>query len=91
MCRFEERDPAERPRGLIQTNYRSNMIFWADRGVPLWDHPFNFTDEGMVIPGKRIVAAREGMKDLWISPEGDGDIMLYSGPDRFECVLRPPQ
>jgi hypothetical protein len=64
------------------------MIFWADRGAVLWDHPNGFTDEGMVIPGKRIVAAREGMKDLWISPAFDGDIMLFSGPDRFECVPR---
>jgi len=88
VCRFVERDPAERPRDLIQTNFRSNMIFWADRGAALWDHANGFTDEGMVIPGKRIVAAREGMKDLWISPARDADIMLYSGPDRFECVLR---
>jgi hypothetical protein len=88
ICRFEERAPADRPRELIQTNYRSNMIFWADRGAVLWDHPNGFTDEGMVIPGKRIVAAREGMKDLWISPAFDGDIMLFSGPDRFECVPR---
>lgn len=88
VCRFEERDPAERPRDLIQTNHGSNMIFWADRGAALWDHANGFTDEGMVIPGKRIVAARKGMKDLWISPGRDGDIMLYSGPDRFECVPR---
>ena len=88
VCRFEERDPAQRPRGLIRTSHGSNMIFWADEGAVLWDHPNGFTDEGMVIPGKRIVAAREGMKDLWISPAWDGDIMLYSGPDRFECVAR---
>lgn len=88
VCRFEERDPAERPRELIRTNHSSNMIFWADRGAGLWDHANGFTDEGMVIPGKRIVAARDGMKDLWISPARDADIMLYSGPDRFECVIR---
>jgi hypothetical protein len=88
VCRFEERDPAQRPKELIRTNRGSNMIFWADEGAVLWDHPNGFTDEGMVIPGKRIVAAREGMKDLWISPAWDGDIMLYSGPDRFECVPR---
>ena len=88
VCRFEERDPARRPRELIRTNRGSNMIFWADEGAVLWDHPNGYTDEGMVIPGKRIVAAREGMKDLWISPAWDGDIMLYSGPDRFECVPR---
>lgn len=88
VCRFVERDPARRPKELIQTSLQSNMIFWADRGAALWDHANGFTDEGMVIPGKRIVAAREGMKDLWISPARDGDIMLYSGPDRFECVPR---
>ena len=88
VCRFEERDPSERPRELIQTNHGSNMIFWADRGAVLWDHPNGFTDEGMVIPGKRIVAARKGMKDLWISPARDDDIMLYSGTDRFECRIR---
>ena len=88
ICRFEERDPALRPRELIRTNRRSNMIFWADDGAVLWDHSNGYTDEGMVIPGKRIVAAREGMKDLWISPAWDGDIMLYSGPNRFECVPR---
>jgi hypothetical protein len=88
VCRFVEREPAQRPKDLIQTSFQSNMIFWADRGAALWDHPNGFTDEGMVIPGKRIVAAREGMKDLWISPAREGDIMLYSGPDRFECVPR---
>lgn len=88
VCRFEERDTAERPSELLRTNHSSNMIFWADRGAALWDHANGFTDEGMVIPGKRIVAAREGMKDLWISPAYDGDIMLYSGPDKFECVPR---
>lgn len=88
VCQFVERDPAKRPDELIQTNHSSNMIFWADRGAALWDHANGFTDEGMVIPGKRIVAARKGMKDLWISPARDGDIMLYTGPDRFECVPR---
>jgi hypothetical protein len=44
-----------------------------------------------VIPGKRIVAARAGMKDLWISPGRPGDIMLYSGPDQFECIPRPEE
>lgn len=88
VCRFEERDPADRPTELVRTNHSSNMIFWADRGAALWDHANGFTDEGMVIPGKRIVAAREGMKDLWISPAHDGDIMLYSGPEKFECVPR---
>lgn len=86
VCRFDEREPSERPTELIQTNYDSNIIFWADRGAALWDHGNGFTDEGMVIPGKRIVAARKGMKDLWISPARDGDITLYTGPDRFECV-----
>jgi hypothetical protein len=88
VCRFVERDPAQRPKELIQTSFKSNMIFWADRGAALWDHANGFTDEGMVFPGKRIVAAREGTKDLWISPARGGDIMLYSGPDRFECVPR---
>jgi hypothetical protein len=88
VCHFEERDPTERPKGLIQTNFYSNMIFWADSGAALWDHPYGLTDEGMVIPGKRIVAARDGMKDLWITPARDGDIMLFSGPERFECVPR---
>ena len=85
VCRFEERDPSERPRELIATNRDSNMIFWADEGAALWDHPNGFIDEGMVIPGKRIVAAREGMKDLWIFPNRDGPIYLHSGPEIFAC------
>ena len=88
ICRFEERDRGARPKGLVQTNFHSNVIFWADRGAALWDHPNGEIDEGMVIPGKRIIAAREGMKDLWISPGRPGDIMLFSGPDRLECVMR---
>ena len=85
VCRFEERDPAERPESLIATNRDSNMIFWADEGAALWDHPNGFIDEGMVIPGKRVVAAREGMKDLWIFPNRDGPIYLHSGPEIFAC------
>ena len=85
VCRFEERDPSERPNGLIQTNHSSNMIFWADRGAMLWDHENGFVDEGMVVPGPRIVVARKGMKDLWISAAKEGDIYIYSGPDVFEC------
>ena len=85
VCRFEERDPSERPRELMATNRDSNMIFWADEGAALWDHPNGFIDEGMVIPGKRIVAAREGMKDLWIFPNRDGPIYLHSGPEIFAC------
>ena len=85
VCRFEEHDPAGRPRELIATNRDSNMIFWADEGAALWDHPNGFIDEGMVIPGKRIVAAREGVKDLWIFPNRDGPIYLHSGPEIFAC------
>jgi hypothetical protein len=85
VCRFEERDPSKRPNGLIPTNHSSNMIFWADRGAMLWDHANGFVDEGMVIKGPRIVAVREGMKDLWIFPAKEGDIYLYSGPEIFEC------
>ena len=86
VCRFEERDPQDRPSGLIQTNRGANMVFWADRGAALWDHPNGLIyDEGMVIPGKRIVAARAGMQDLWISPAVAGPIYLYSGPEIFEC------
>ncbi|MDG5752360.1 hypothetical protein P8R33_14690 [Qipengyuania sp. XHP0211] len=85
VCRFEERDPSERPRELIATNRDSNMIFWADEGAALWDHPNGFIDEGMVIPGKRIVAARERMQDVWIFPNRDGPIYLHSGPEIFAC------
>lgn len=85
VSRFEGRDASERPNGLIQTSHSSNMMFWADRGALLWDHTNGCIDEGMVIPGPRIVAAREGMKDLWISPAEEGDIYLYSSPDVFEC------
>ncbi|MXP15712.1 hypothetical protein GRI44_13230 [Altererythrobacter confluentis] len=85
VCRFEERDPAERPSELIDTNRASNMIFWADEGAALWDHPNGFVDEGMVVPGFRIVAEREGLPDLWIFPNRDGPIHLYSGPEIFEC------
>lgn len=86
ICRFEERDPRDRPTGLIQTNWHSNVIFWTDRGAGLWDHPNGLIyDEGMVIPGKRIIAARDGMKDLWISPAVEEPIYLYSGPEIFEC------
>jgi hypothetical protein len=85
VCRFEERDPTERPAGLERNNYGSNMSFWADRGALLWDHSNGNVNEAMVLPGKRIVAARDGMKDLWISPAKAGHITLYSGPERFEC------
>jgi hypothetical protein len=85
VCRFEERDPSERPKVLIATNHSSNMIFWADKGAALWDHPNGFIDEGMVLPGFRIVAEREGLPDLWIYPNRDGPIYLYSGPEIFEC------
>lgn len=85
VCRFEERDPSKRPRELIRTNRASNMIFWADEGADLWDHPNGFIDEGMVAPGFRIVAEREGLPDLWIYPDRDGPIYLYSGPEIFEC------
>ncbi|GAA5053515.1 hypothetical protein GCM10023208_15570 [Erythrobacter westpacificensis] len=85
VCRFEERDPSERPKVLIATNRNSNMIFWADEGAALWDHPNGFIDEGMVLPGFRIVAEREGLPDLWIYPDRDGPIYLYSGPEIFEC------
>ncbi|MWV27134.1 hypothetical protein [Aurantiacibacter rhizosphaerae] len=85
VCLFEERDPSERPDTLIRTNRSSNMIFWADEGAALWDHANGFIDEGMVLPGFRIVAAREGLPDLWIYPNRDGPIYLYSGPEVFEC------
>lgn len=85
VCRFEERDPSERPKVLIATNRNSNIIFWADEGAALWDHPNGFIDEGMVLPGFRIVAEREGLPDLWIYPDRDGPIYLYSGPEIFEC------
>jgi hypothetical protein len=61
------------------------MIFWADKGAALWDHPNGFIDEGMVLPGCRIVAEREGLPDLCIYPNRDGPIYLYSGPEIFEC------
>lgn len=85
VCRFEEHDPSERPSDLIRTNHASNMIFWADKGAYLWDHPNGLIDEGMVVPGFRIVAARDGLPDLWIYPNRDGPIYLFSGPDIFEC------
>ena len=34
---------------------------------------------------ERIVAAREGMKDLWIFPNRDCPIYLHSGPEIFAC------
>lgn len=64
------------------------MIFWADRGAALWHHPNDSLDEGMVVAGKRIVAQREGLPDLWISPARKGDIMIYSGPAIFQCRVQ---
>ena len=65
-CAFAERDPADRPVGLIAANRDSNVIFYQKKGGPLWSD----IDPGSAIaeirPDDLIIAARYGKPDLWI-------------------------
>ena len=90
LCSFTEHPAAERPQGWVVTAWSGNMDLYTD-GYVLGRDPSARWIEAMWMRGKPVIAAREGMDDMWIEPQGDYSRTLLAIDDkRFTCVRVPP-
>ena len=88
-CSFRERPASERPEGWVVTAWSGNMDLHTD-GYVLGQDPSAPWIEALWMKNKPVVAAREGMDDLWIEPQGDwGQVLLQIDGDRLTCKRIP--
>jgi hypothetical protein len=89
VCKF-----SEKPRGSVPADY---MLSASDGNIDLWeawdtllhDHAIGFVESSFASGKVRpVIAVRQDLPDLWIGPVGD-DVILYIGPERFECRRQP--
>ena len=88
VCTFTERPAGSKPADYVRTAWSGNIDLWDDYETLLHDHAIGFV-ESTFAKAKPVVAVRDGLPDLWIEPQirsPDEPIVLYIGPDRFECV-----
>ena len=85
LCSFTERAPSERPEGWVVTAWSGNMDLYTD-GYVLGQDPSARWVEAMWMKGKPVIAARDGLDDVWIQPQGDFSLTLLAIDDRrFTC------
>ncbi len=89
LCSFTEHPVSERPRGWVVTAWSGNMDLYTD-GYVLGKDPSARWIEAMFMRDKPVIAAREGMSDVWIEPQGDyGQTLLVIDDRRFTCTGLP--
>ncbi len=88
-CTFAEKPASDRPEGWVVTAWSGNMDLYTD-GYVLGQDPSAPWIEALWMRNKPVVAARAGMDDLWIEPQGDwGQVMLQIDGDRLTCTRIP--
>ena len=86
---FRERPASERPEGWVVTAWSGNMDLYTD-GYVLGQDPSAPWIEALWMKNNPVIAAREGMDDLWIEPQGDwGQVLLQIDADRLTCKRIP--
>jgi hypothetical protein len=89
LCSFTERPPSERPQGWVVTAWSGNMDLYTD-GYVIAQDPSARWIEAMWMKGKPVIAARDGLDDVWIEPKGDYSLTLLAIDDRrFACERAP--
>lgn len=85
-CTFTEKPASARPAGLVVTAWSGNMDLLTEGYVLGHDHAIGLV-EAIWMKEKPVIAARDGMDDLWIEPVGDlTNTILRIGPDELTCV-----
>jgi hypothetical protein len=89
LCSFTERPASDRPKDWVVTAWSGNMDLYTD-GYVLGKDPSARWIEAMWMKDKPVIAAREGMDDVWIEPQGDYTRTLLTIDDkRFTCKQVP--
>ncbi|MGV3554830.1 MAG: hypothetical protein ACO1OD_06200 [Croceibacterium sp.] len=89
LCSFTERSPSGRPKEWVVTAWSGNMDLYTD-GYVIAQDPSAPWVEAMWMKGRPVIAAREGMDDVWIEPRGDYSLTLLAIDDRrFTCERVP--
>ena len=88
-CVFTERPASARPAAWVVTAWSGNMDLYTD-GYVLGQDPSARWVEAMWMKGRPVIAARAGMDDIWIEPQGDYTLTLLTIDDgRFTCEAMP--
>jgi hypothetical protein len=89
LCKFTEHPVSERPQGWVVTAWSGNMDLYTD-GYVLGQEPSARWIEAMWMKDKPVIAARKGMDDVWIEPQGDfSQVLLAIDDRRFTCTGLP--
>ena len=88
-CSFAERPAEERPTGWVVAAWSGNMDLYTDGYVLGQDLSARFV-EALWMKNRPVVAARQGMNDLWIEPLGDwGQVLLAIDEGQLTCRRLP--
>ncbi|MXO58537.1 hypothetical protein GRI89_03135 [Altererythrobacter salegens] len=89
LCTFTERPVSDRPQAWVVTAWSGNMDLYSD-GYALGKDPSARWIEAMFMRDRPVIAARAGMDDVWIEPQGDySQTLLVIDDKRFTCTGLP--
>ena len=87
-CRFTARPAAERPDDLDLLAWSGNMDLYGQGNILAHDHAIGFVEAGW-LADRPVIAARQGMDDLWIEPLAPWeDVTLIIGGSELYCHRR---
>ena len=84
-CTFTERPRSARPADLLVLASSGNMDLLGRGNLLAHDHAIGFVEANWNAD-RPVIAARQGLADMWIMPTGDWTkVTLIIGADRFYC------
>ena len=87
-CRFTARPAADRPADLDLLAWSGNMDLYGQGNILAHDHAIGFVEAGW-LTDRPVIAARQGMDDLWIEPLAPWeDVTLIIGGSELYCHRR---
>ncbi|MBX7541173.1 hypothetical protein [Qipengyuania sphaerica] len=82
-CTFTDKPVSDRPNEYVLTAWSGNLDLYTPRDTLEHRRGEGFI-ESAFMRSRPVVAARDGMDDLWIEPVGE-DVVLYIGADELTC------
>ena len=87
-CRFTARPASDRPADFDLLAWSGNMDLYGQGNILAHDHAIGFVEAGW-LADRPVIAARQGMDDLWIEPLAPWEnVTLIIGGSELYCHRR---
>lgn len=88
-CNFTAKPASDRPNEYVLTAWSGNLDLYTPHDTLEHRRGEGFI-ESAFMRSRPVVAARNGMDDLWIEPVGE-NVVLYIGAEELTCRREEPE